>query len=525
MKYALGVAVVLLVLSCGVASAAVSVPMTIHMHTTDNGGGVGSDGSDTIAEVAQKAFNSGAKIAVVTDHAEMISDIGAYFDEVDLVDATYESQGLHVIGGVEIGLGESRHNHVLVFGGDVDKDVSVIFDKYATVNQLQECGYTPTLYRVIHRLACQMGNGVPEVGGVDQVLKDIVGAANYCGAAVVAAHPTMNNGILPEYPFAMSLAGLTGVECFNHGDFDNPVDVVKLAVEKSAGREPLFLTAGADYHGTAASIGGKIVNGKFAPELQRRTMVIAESNDPDAVISALREGHCYAAFGDAKIVCYLNLPGKVLSSDQAIWLVCEGVDDSARVDIIVSDSEGRVYTRTTNLEGGTLGLVASDAVQDVKSGGICTVGMVIDNKIAVSGFRVTTFSETVLATAAPVDITGIWKGQGEREDGMYTPMDVTKEIKLTSDGKLEVKTFYVWEDGTKDGKSWKAGRAETHGFIVISSEGVIESSGSGGEFSSSHDGDRTSKGSEGGVERLREDGVIELSGGASALVRYTVYRQ
>jgi len=573
------------------------------MHTTDNGGGVGSDGSDTIAEVAQKAFNSGAKIAVVTDHAEMISDIGAYFDEINRVDKMYEPQGLHVVGGVEIGLGESRHNHVLVFGGDVEKDVSVIFDGYATVRQIQDQGYTPNLYRVIHLLACQMGNGIPEVGSVDQVLKDVVGAANFCGAAVVAAHPTMSSAILPEYPFAMSLAGLTGVECFNHGDFDNPIDVVKLAVKKSAGRSPLFLTAGADYHGTAASIGGKIVSGKYAPEFARMTMVVAASDDPDSVIEALRSGHCYAVFGNARIASYSHLPGEVLGSDQVIHLICKGVDDKANVDIIISDSKGETYSRTASLKCGVLGVSMTDLLQDVGCGGLCTVGLVIDNKIAISGFRVTTpnpvkdpsplvatallvkvgdlgnrmsqgqktewqdrsesdlaeanallskefkgevlssfekdrliellkgllvEAEAVLATATPqtlADITGTWKGQGEREDGMYSPMDVRKEIKLTSDGKLEVTTYYTWANGTNDGKSWKAGHAETHGFVVVSSGGVIESSGSGGEFSSSHDGDRTSKGSEGGVERLREDGAIELSGGASALVRYTVYRQ
>lgn len=282
------------VVATSVLPAFGEVPVVIHLHTTF------SDGHGGVSETAQKAFDAGAEAVVITDHAEMISDADDYLAAINAADRESSFSGRRVIPGLEIGMGESRHNHLLFVGGDTMAEVGPAFERYTVMGSFRRNGVRPLLYRFLVALSKNLlaSEDGMTLGQLDTILGDIARLAADSGAVTIAAHPTHDAGLV-QYNFSLLLDGVTGLEFFNYGALDAPKWTSDEVGLLGRGCRPFTVTAGADYHGGIASLGAAIV-GYYTPELSRFT-VVDSANDPNSIVEAVSGGRCYATFADARM--------------------------------------------------------------------------------------------------------------------------------------------------------------------------------------------------------------------------------
>lgn len=274
-----------------VSPAVAEVVVTIHVHTTF------SDGVLSVAETAQRAFDEGADAVIITDHAEMIADADDYLAAIESADVVASRSGKRVVPGLEIGMGESRHNHLLVLGGDTMDEVEG-FEHYTAMGAFRRNGQKLLLYRFLTAVSKYLLAPDDTVTGdqLTETLGDIARVAAAKGAVTVAAHPTHDMAVA-QYNFTLPLGRVRGLEFFNYGVKDGPnwtTDEIKLLQS-----HPFVATAGADYHGGLASLATAVV-GYYTPELSRFT-VVDSANDPNSIIEAISDGRCYATFGDARM--------------------------------------------------------------------------------------------------------------------------------------------------------------------------------------------------------------------------------
>ncbi len=251
--------------------------MRIDLHTHSNR----SDGTDTPAELVEKAAAQGLDVVALTDHDSTAGWAEAY--------ATAERVGIEVIGGIEIStMLEGVSIHLLGYGFDPD-DPALLAELGrvlggrddrlpALLAQLDDHGMPLTVDDVVAQSGAAAASGRPHVADAmvaagyvrdrDEAFRhwlyddgpvyvarygtpltdaiDLVAAA---GGVSVVAHPWARKArrvLTPEVIAGLAAQGLSGIEVdhLNHSD-------EKRAELRALARDlDLVVTGSSDYHGT-----------------------------------------------------------------------------------------------------------------------------------------------------------------------------------------------------------------------------------------------------------------------------------
>ncbi|MFH1910003.1 MAG: hypothetical protein ABIJ72_02350 [bacterium] len=318
---------VVAVLVCSWVVAEPPVPdgqMRIVMHAHYDG----DDGFRTMREVIQHFKDLGAEAVVMTPHAHVLPESETYLDKytrwlgvyrikfkkaaltaVDyLRDVDDACDILPVVPGFEVGTDPSHFLAVPCWIEGLDRLCQEIIKIGQQINTI---GY-PTAIRAIDRI-------MQETGGF-----------------MIQAHP-----FNPSYPFVYDFSecqSAVGVEFMNErwSDHDNTRDRL-LEVQKTTSR-PAIATSGVDFHldeGDAGTIEGFLANTKEYSGTAGKAKAIAQTflnatayenrlayipskrwvylfgrtQNPMLIATLIRDGRCYAAYDEARIVAITAMPG------------------------------------------------------------------------------------------------------------------------------------------------------------------------------------------------------------------------
>lgn len=247
----------------------------LHTHTT------ASDGTDTPAQLIERAANLGFELIAVTDH-DTVSGLAEAKE-------AGERRGVRVIPGVEISAGEETEVHVLGYGM---RDLPLLEQRLADMRQarrgrmhqmierLRAAGVEVNEARVfalagespgrphLARVLVEMGRArdvrdafyrylLPGRAGYVPRQKLTVPEAIHllreCGAVPVIAHPGQNKNAafwMSGRLSALRKEGLMGLEVYHMAH--TPAECQ--AFDRIARRLHLLVTGGSDYHGSVKQI-------------------------------------------------------------------------------------------------------------------------------------------------------------------------------------------------------------------------------------------------------------------------------
>jgi len=315
------------VLICSWTVAAPPVPdgqMRVVPHVHYNG----DDGFRSMRTAVQYFKDLGAEAVIMTPHAHVLPESETYLDKytrwlgvyrikfkkgaltaVDyLRDVDDACDILPVVPGFEIGTDPSHFLAVPCWVEGLDRFCEDIIKIGQQINTI---GY-PTAIRAIDRI-------MQETGGF-----------------MIQAHP-----FNPSYPFVYDFSecqSAVGVEFMNErwSDHDNTRDRL-LEVQKTTTR-PVIATSGVDFHldeSDAGTIEGFLANTKEYPGTAGKAKAIAQTflnatayenrlsyvpnkrwvyvygrtQNPMLIATLIRDGRCYAAYDEARIVAITAMPG------------------------------------------------------------------------------------------------------------------------------------------------------------------------------------------------------------------------
>lgn len=285
------------------------IVVSLHNHTYY------SDGFDSPEEVCEKAIEAGAEVVAINDHAEMINSkvsyecvpklhfgVESWSRDLDLARQRCEQLGKKLIYGAEIGMGTSRHNHLLAW---VPPETDGVADALRFLVDLSKMTDGTTEENC--------SNLVQKIRGLEQV-----------GMAFAAAHPTHH-----DYSFCAGWY-MDVYETFNHYR-DNASTFDYIAANAGSPPRPKSIVAGADYHCLGSGeVGAPLAKSRtgdcYVPEMGRFTIARADNSSATSVLQAIRERRCYAAFMNARITNASCWPGGQCNSNSRLEMGVRGIN-------------------------------------------------------------------------------------------------------------------------------------------------------------------------------------------------------
>lgn len=281
------VAIMLLSSSC--CFGGIWIPVSIHTHTA-----TWSDGGGIVHQLAVKiqellgSLRSDHKCAWInTDHFDQIVAHPGWEKEYPASVRAESNDHFVAIPGTELGSlwhpepNTLAHSHIVVFG-NLDERFRAFINCY--------------------NLGTGAGQPIEDRPDRQQA---IIKQALALGMLPVAAHPTqMLSGInlaRSDNRFDKNhCLGLRGVEMFNVLGPGQDDECVDWYLQMIASGLPIFVTSGADYHGTVASS----IPDALLGSLDRVTWVYADDFSAESIIRAISEGKTYAGNAGA---CFGNI--------------------------------------------------------------------------------------------------------------------------------------------------------------------------------------------------------------------------
>lgn len=247
----------------------------LHTHTT------ASDGTDTPAQLIERAAQAGFSLIAVTDH----DTLGGLAE----AEAAGKRLGVQVIPGVEISAGEEPEVHVLGYGmRERERLEQALASQRAArrdrmrlmIEKLRAIGVQVDAQRVAQLSGDSVGRphlarALVEMGCVQDVreafarylspgkpayvprekltVPQAIRLLRECGATPVIAHPGQNRGAsfwMRERLNALRDEGLMGLEAYHMAH--SPAEC--LAFDRMARSLGLLVTGGSDYHGTVKQV-------------------------------------------------------------------------------------------------------------------------------------------------------------------------------------------------------------------------------------------------------------------------------
>ena len=247
----------------------------LHTHTT------ASDGTDTPAQLIERAAREGFGLIAVTDHDTLSG--------LEEAEAAGRARGVRVISGVEISAGEEIEVHVLGYGirdrGPLEqalsgmrqarrarmrkmigklRDLGIEVDRERVAALSGDSVGRPHLARALVEMGCvrdvreaffrYLSPGRPAYVPREKLtVAQAIHLLRDAGALPVIAHPGQNKGAafwMSDRLAAMQKEGLMGLEAYHMAHTQAECQ----AFDRMARRLGLLVTGGSDYHGLVKQI-------------------------------------------------------------------------------------------------------------------------------------------------------------------------------------------------------------------------------------------------------------------------------
>lgn len=247
----------------------------LHTHTT------ASDGTDTPAQLIERAAREGFGLIAVTDHDTMSG--------LEEAESAGRARGVRVISGVEISAGEEIEVHVLGYGirdrGPLEqalsgmrqarrarmrkmigklRDLGIEVDRERVAALSGDSVGRPHLARALVEMGCvrdvreaffrYLSPGRPAYVPREKLtVAQAIHLLRDAGALPVIAHPGQNKGAafwMSDRLAAMQKEGLMGLEAYHMAHTQAECQ----AFDRMARRLGLLVTGGSDYHGLVKQI-------------------------------------------------------------------------------------------------------------------------------------------------------------------------------------------------------------------------------------------------------------------------------